>query len=123
PDATYFFDLLAPSEAEASLHFALAGYSSYPISPDHHLVITMNGVKLGDFWFDGKVHTEFDMTVPVGLLNPEINMLEVILPMDTGAESDMVLLDWVELSFESEFVTDTGSLCFNYGTGTHQFQI
>lgn len=121
--AAYALDLPSPAAIGGSLKIALAGYSSSIISPDHHLVFKINNQSVGEYWFDGFAYTTFEMAVPAGLLSAGVNTLEVRVPGDSGAASDVVFVDWVELTYESGFVTDRGSLCFEYGAGTHQFRV
>ncbi len=76
-------------------------YPSYA-NPDHHVIVKLNGSVVGDVKWDGQAAFLVDnAAVPASLLNDGNNVLSLELPGDTGAgDLDLVLLDWVEVTYE-----------------------
>ena len=97
-------------EAELSVH--VWGNSDAPVTPNHHLELTLNGTEVaGDVWGGTGGHT-ISATVPSGVLRAGDNELLLRAPGDTGAPADSVLLDWVEISYPRQLVADDGRLTF-----------
>lgn len=111
-----------PAAGEASLRIRVLGYSSAPVTPDHHLVLALNGAPIADTQWDGLGEHVITATVPAGILRPGENSLTITAPGDTGAPADSVLLDWVELTYPRELVLDGGSLAFAGQAGEFAFR-
>ena len=44
------------------------GMVDFPQNPDHHLMVSINGVPVADQWFDGLVEQIVKVTIPGGVL-------------------------------------------------------
>jgi hypothetical protein len=68
------------------------------ISPDHHVVVSLNGVNVTEEWFDGIVpfEAEFDATE---LVTETGNQLEIRVPGDTGYPFDNFAFDGFSVEY------------------------
>jgi len=106
--------LLAAGE-EATLVVALWSGTNAPISPDHHVSISLNDRPLADDRWDGMMARLITATIPAGVLHDGANTLVINAPGDTGAPVDQVFLDWIQLDYPRRLSTNDGLLAF---TGT-----
>ncbi len=104
------FSLAAPYAGgyTARLKIAMLGGLDSTANPDHHTQIYVNGTaaenRVEDARWDGKVWRIADVTFSQSLLVAGSNTITVICPNDTGTGSDLVFIDWVELTFADRFV-------------------
>jgi hypothetical protein len=104
---------LADPSAPASLNLVVWGMTDFPHTPDHHLVVSVNGVKLADQKFDGTVEKIFNLTLPGGTLQAGSNTLTLTLPGDTGVSYDLVDLDKYSVTYPGMFQAQNGQLSFS----------
>jgi hypothetical protein len=103
------FDLAFPDTLQAPLkdfNIRFQGLTYTPYDPDHHVQFFVNGILVGDLHWDGQNYQIYDSRdegyslLGVDLINGE-NTVSIVQPGDTESrESDIVLLDWFELSYE-----------------------
>jgi uncharacterized repeat protein (TIGR01451 family) len=105
-------DTLARNDTPSTLHLNLWGANSWPVSPNHHVVVALNGVTLADRLFTGIVEADFSLPVPGGVLKAGTNTLRVTLPGDTAATSDLIAVDRYGITFDRPFVAVQGELTF-----------
>ena len=105
-------DTSALEGAEAVLHVDLWGITYWPASPDHHVVVALNGVTLAERTFDGVGHVPIDVAIPRGVLQRGSNILRVTVPGDTGVKYDMVAVNRYGVSFDRAFIARAGELTF-----------
>ncbi len=117
------FDLpaLAPGKGPSVLRVKVYGRSNLPVEPDHHVVVTLNFKKIGDFTFDGTTGYLFESKeIQPTLITGQNDRIEVILPGDlehakkvsppdsTNANSDVafdwVYMDWYEIEYPIKFI-------------------
>ena len=103
---------LADPSAAATLNLVVLGYSSSSVDPDHHLLVSVNGVSLADETFDGIVERDLSLALPAGTLHEGANTLQLTLPANTGAVSDVILLDKYSLTYQRLYVAQSGRLTF-----------
>ncbi|MBL8112052.1 MAG: hypothetical protein JNK60_04150 [Acidobacteria bacterium] len=82
----------------ATLKVRFVGYSHLKEDPDHTVDVVWNGVDLGKAVFDGENAFVFEKELPEGQL-AEKNQLALRALGETTHGIDLVLLDWVELSY------------------------
>jgi hypothetical protein len=90
--------------------------STHPsASPDHHVVVKLNGQSIGEaLWNDQNLY-ELDSGPVAANLQPESNTLTLSLPGDLPEVTvDQVLLNWIEIVFERELIAANDSLQFTY---------
>ncbi len=98
--------------AETVVRLRVIGNSSAPVNPDHRLTVSLNGVQVADFAWDGLDPVVITGTAPAGVLVAGENRLTIAVPGGTGALADSVALDWVELSYPRALVVDGSELTF-----------
>ena len=84
---------LAPGTDPARLELWLQGGSDFPESPDHHVVVYLNGTRVAERSWDGKVPHALDVELGSGVLREGDNLLEIENVGDTGAAYSMVFVD------------------------------
>ena len=116
PDETWFWELAMAPDKEAKsatirlervepsrparLRVRLFGYSTLPESPDHTVALTWNGRPLGNAVWDGQTEHVFDTELPAGWVLEGANVLSLRTRGETTKGLDVVLLDWIELTYE-----------------------
>ena len=105
PTGTYTTELphVADSEASMDLTVRIHGYSSEGVSPDHHVIVSLNGVEVEDFTFDGYTPYLNTWSLPQEMITEGTNELVFSMPGDTGAEWDFILVDFFEITYRRTF--------------------
>jgi hypothetical protein len=105
----------------ATLHVNLWGVTDWQaITPDHHVVIALNGVEVAKRTFDGLVNVPLELPVPSGVVKPGANTLTITLPGDTGADFDLVHLESYGITYPRAFRASNGQLTFPGNGGKFQ---
>jgi len=104
-------DRLVPRQA-ATLEIGMWGITNFPQEPDHHVLISLNGVVLDDASFDGLVDASRRVAIPHGLLREGLNQVQFVLPGDTGLPYDLVHLDRVGINYGRAFQARSDELMF-----------
>lgn len=89
----------------------------------HHVQVTLNGVSLPDGYWEGSGEYIFTAEISQGNLVEGANALEIVLPGDTGAAIEQVLINWVEIDYLRTLQATDNSLVFNPATGENQYSI
>ncbi len=103
---------LANSTAASTLNLTLWGMIEMPQSPDHHVLVSINGVQVASQTFDGLVENIIKASIPAGVLKNGANTLTLTLPADTGAAYDLVYLDKFSITYPHLFRAENGRLTF-----------
>jgi uncharacterized repeat protein (TIGR01451 family) len=111
-------DAPEPAGGPATLFVRLWGVTDFPSAPDHHVVVELNGRRLGERRFDGRARVVMELALPAGVLKPGSNALRLTLPGDSGAEYDMVAVDGYGVTFERAFRARGGALAFRAVSGS-----
>ena len=98
--------------APASLELVVWGVTDWPQSPDHHMLVNLNGVPLSDQTFNGLVEHIIKVDLPAGTLKEGVNTLQLTLPGDTGVAYDLVNLDRFKVTYQRAFKAVDGRLTF-----------
>jgi hypothetical protein len=90
---TYSFEVsaLAGAGPSSRLTLWLQGASDFPVAPDHHLRVYVNGTLLAETSWEGKKPQEISPEIFPGILQEGENRLEIENVGDTGAAYSMVL--------------------------------
>lgn len=94
------FDLPGLAGGPVSLDVQLWGYGDKPGTspPDHHVVVRLNGADVAEGWFDGV--TPWSASIDAaGLVQESGNLLELVVPGDTGYDFDYVAFEGFEVSY------------------------
>ena len=89
--------------------------------PDHHAILSFNGVEVADTVFDGVTNQSVSVSLPRGLLHSGANSLQINLPGDTGVSFDLVNLDSYGLTYPRSLKARQDGLIFT-GSGA-AFQV
>ncbi|HEY65329.1 MAG TPA: hypothetical protein G4O02_12240, partial [Caldilineae bacterium] len=117
---TVTFALEAPEAGEAQLRLSLWSHSSAPVSPDHHVIVRVNGVEVSEETWDGQGRQVITGTLPSGTLRPGENELAILAPGDTGAPVEVSYLDWFEVTYPRRLMATEGRLDFWAEPGAYQ---
>lgn len=94
------------------------------VTPDHRVILQLNGVLFHNFSFDGIGAYLTEVEVPQGTLRFGANTLTIGLPGGSGAFADAVALDWFEVSYNARFRSDGSTLEFgSLDTGQSTFAL
>jgi len=101
---------LAEVAEPGRLELWLQGGSDFPESPDHHVVVTVNGTLVAERSWDGKRPQQLYVTLWPGVLREGENLLQVENVGDTGAAYSMVLVDRYAITYPSLARAEGGRL-------------
>jgi len=93
------------------LTVGLWGMTDQPKITDHHVIVKVNDVQVGEITFDGIFYQEIQAVLPEGVLKEGTNTMSIVLPGDTGVES-RVAVDRYQVSFERTFEARNDTLKF-----------
>jgi hypothetical protein len=108
----YTFQVNGMVNAPVTLNLVVWGMIDWPQSPDHHLLVNVNGTALANERFDGLVEKKLSFTLPAGVIQEGLNTLQLTLPADTGLRADIIYLDQYSISYQREFLAQNGRLTF-----------
>ncbi len=101
-----------PGAWDSTLRVCYQGRSTASPHPNHHTRIFLNGVDVGDQYWDGDKVVSQELQVPTGLLTIGGNTVTVDCPGDTGAAVDSIYLNWIELEYRRQLRALDDQLCF-----------
>lgn len=109
---TFPFDLdgLTTGNEPSVLEVDLWGVTRFPVNPDHHVVVSVNGLTVADEVFDGLAGHVIRAELPPGLLALTGNTLRVELPGDTGADFDLIHFDGFRVTHPRRTQATDGAL-------------
>jgi hypothetical protein len=87
------------AKGDFRLKIRLYGYSHLPVDPDHSVDVSWNGVPLGKAVWDGETPFVFERTLSQTSLKEGDNTLSLRATGEKTDGIDLVLLDWVEISY------------------------
>ncbi len=96
----------------ASLTVSLWGVTDWARAPDHHVVLSVNGVELAEATFDGLVDYPITFDVPEAVLQDGANTLTVTVPGDTGVAFDLINVESWTVRYERALMPIDGGLEF-----------
>ncbi len=114
------------TERSAQINICFFG-KTYGGAGEHHVLSYINSSQIGsEYWY---AQTEKIMTGTISgdRLNNGSNQIYITLPGDTGATLDVVLLDYIDITYWRECIAHDDMLEFNkptsYSPGLMQFEI
>jgi len=115
---------VASSSENASLKILVHGFSYDPnVSPDHQINVLLNGNSLGNVKWEGEAEQVFQVSFPQSYLNEGENTI-TLSTGGTGAEYDASFLNWIEITYYRNFVSENNCLKFSYSnSGLFQFDV
>jgi hypothetical protein len=107
------------ASGEGTLRLSLMGYTSDEVSPDHHLRILLNECLVYEARWDGQGEHLTVASIPSSCMREGENVLVLEAEGDTGAQADIVLVDWFELDYSRSLVATENKLEFVGQGGRH----
>ena len=98
-----------------TLRVEMWGVTNWPVAPDHHVQILLNGILVADEIFDGLVNHPVEVELPAGLLQDD-NELVIHQPQDVGGDWDLVALESYGVTYERRLEAPAGRLIFQSDT-------
>ncbi len=132
-DSFYWFSLTAPQkeeipvnidhlvEGDGQLIIEVWGSTEAQVSPDHHLLVSVNGMNIADEWWDGMGRHTIVGSLPAGVLVEGENLIVLESPGDTGVVVDIVNLDWIRIDYPREMYAIGDRLEFVSNGSNHHF--
>ncbi len=112
--------LPAASKDQAEIRIDLWGNTLDVVNPDHHLVVEFNGVPIANVKWDGQGRKHLQAAVPADVMKDGENELRLVVPGDTGAAAEIVLVEAVQVEYSRRFVAQGNSLSFLSDRGVYQ---
>jgi len=107
-----------------SFNIEFHGFSDDDRSPDHHTIVSLNDIQILDNRWDGTTRFNTSASFLQSLLSNGINKITLNLAGDTGASSDIIYLNFFELTFWQNFVAENDSLLITcFSEGAHQLEL
>jgi len=100
---------LAPTGSPARVQAILYGTRA---NPQHHTVLTLNGVTLDDAFWSATSEHDIDAELPHTSLIEGTNTFRLSIPLDSGIVSETVLVNWFEVSYDRLLTASNGALYF-----------
>lgn len=93
-------------------------------NPNHHTKILLNGVEIHDSYWKAKVDFLQEVTIPQSQLREGENTVSLVSVADTGANVDILYVNWLEIEYTATTTAVSDLLAFNVpGTGQHNFTL
>ncbi|NLF13516.1 MAG: DUF11 domain-containing protein [Anaerolineaceae bacterium] len=118
---TFSLESVASVPGNATLLVGLVGYTSFAaMAPDHHVEMYVNGNLVGGAAWDSVSYHTAALPFPQDYLRSGDNEIRFRVPGDTGAPSELNLLDWFEVHYQREYQASDDMLRFG-GDNTGQW--
>ncbi len=101
-------------EVELEIEFA-AGQEVYSLNPDHHVRVLVNGVVVGDVYWDGVKGIIYQASFPVEVLRSGSNTLQWVIMNDPGMGAQVIYFDRAVLRYPGR---PGGSACERLGSAS-----
>jgi uncharacterized repeat protein (TIGR01451 family) len=105
-------DGVADTSAPATLNVNLQGFTSTGVSPEHHAVISLNGVQIGEGRWAGTDPQTLTMNFDQSLLHEGTNTVEVTGVLDTGAPYSIFMVKSFDLTYKRLYRAVGNALAF-----------
>ncbi|MCK4359061.1 MAG: hypothetical protein KAW92_10055 [Candidatus Cloacimonetes bacterium] len=123
-------------DARATIQVELFGNTYFKTDPEtgevtntgrHHALAYINSSQVGSEYWQNQTEQIITGTMSNDNLNNGTNMIYISMPGDTDASYDMVILDYIDITYWREFIPYDEILEFNkpsfYESGLFQFEI
>lgn len=116
------FEITNLVQGAGRLRLTLWADTQAQITPDHHLILKLNGQIVEDTTWDGRGSHLIETDLEPGVLTDGINVIEIVAPGDTGVAADIVYLDEIQIRYPARFTADNDRLGFISQGGTHRIE-
>ncbi len=113
-DRSITLDNYVAGVAPATLKAGFWGALDYDATPDHHVVVKLNGQNIADRWFNGMDALQVAEQLPVDLARNGVNTMTLVMPGDlpAGVDLDGMRLDSYSITYPRGFAARNGRLTF-----------
>lgn len=101
---TIEFDLSYLINGEVQLELNIWGGTDYLQTPDHHVIYSLNGNVIDNFWFDGISTDTRDYRFNANTFSQGNQQLSITLPNDTNTAADVIHIDSWKVKYPRAFV-------------------
>ena len=119
---TLMVDDYQPDAGPVVLDLGLWGVTNWPASPDHHVIVSVNGHEVADSIFDGTEIPDLSIELPDDLLLDGENEVRMDLPLDLGVAFDLVAVDSYAVTYPRRLEARDGHLTFR-GDAAESFAV
>jgi hypothetical protein len=114
---------LSAAAHTVALRVGVQGRSTSGVNPDHHTRVEVNGVQVDDQTWDGQIPFVHAPAVASSRFVPTSNSINLVLPGDTGAVSDLIYTDFYEADYRRSYTAQANRLEFlGEGPGTFEYR-
>lgn len=122
------YTLTVPSplagQAGATISAGYQGRSTASPHPDHHTRLGLNGTVLSNQRWDGDSEHLQKVKIKAGLLKHGANKVTLTAPADTGATTDVIYLNWLEIAYTRALEAVANRLSFTVdGNDTYRMEV
>lgn len=114
--------LTAVIPEQARVRLNVWGNSEDAIKPNHHARVLFNDTIVADDSWSGRGEYWLDVSIPEKTIHIGENTLQLVLPGDTGAIADALLLRSIEVAYARRLVAQDDVLEFSGGRGTYRVE-
>jgi hypothetical protein len=105
---------VASTNGTAAIEVDLLGATESDVQEEHHVLVSVNGVPVGESRFDGLERHRFTLDFPQHLLVEGANEVELTALLDAGVSQSIVYVDSFALRYSRHYRTDSAS--FHFGS-------
>ncbi len=122
---TFIVNNIRATDGTATVRVRLMGRTDdESASPNHHTRIYLNSTEIDDQEWSGQIVYDHEVSIPHSYLNNGTNTVKVEAVGDTGAATDQVFVNWIEVDYFDTYVAEDDALLFSApGSGSFQFNI
>jgi hypothetical protein len=103
---------LASGGGAASLRVGLHGATSTGVANEHHVVLRLNGVSVGEARWQGIAPQTIDVSIGSSLLQEGENTVEAEALLESGVPYSIVYVDAIDLSYPRRYQAEADALAF-----------
>lgn len=112
---TYEINLPGLVSGPGNLRLALWGVTIAPVSPAHHMQISINAHTIGEAAWDGQSPYILNIPIPIGVLQNGKNEITIHATGEVEARIDIFNLDWFEIEYRKNSDTIDTQEIFSVG--------
>ncbi|MBI2471529.1 MAG: hypothetical protein HYV59_09850 [Planctomycetes bacterium] len=110
---TFVVDNILSTDGTATVRVRLMGYTNdKSVSPNHHTKIYLNGTEIDNRQWDGQIIYDHEVSISHSYLNNGTNTVKIETVGDTGASTDQVFVNWIEVDYFDTYTAEDDSLSF-----------
>ena len=102
------------SAGNVELELNIWGGTDYLQTPDHHVIYSLNGNQIDDFWFDGISADSRNYSIDATTLFSGNHQLTISVPNDTDTVADVIHVDSWKVTYPRAFVLSDNQIDYPY---------